>query len=84
MAAIFSIFLAVASAVVTHWSVRNFQGTTRLGLFAFSMALLGLSFVWGNALGGFWPGVYTLISIYFLTTVATPWLHLYWERRDVE
>jgi len=40
------------------------------------MISLLASFYWGDALGGFWPGAYTLLSWYFLLCMALPWLDL--------
>ena len=41
-----------------------------------SIISLLASFYWGEALGGFWPGAYTLLSWYFLLCMALPWLDL--------
>ncbi|MEM0953399.1 MAG: hypothetical protein AAGI24_04590 [Pseudomonadota bacterium] len=80
MAAAISVVLALSAAVASHVCVRNVQGRARQATFVVAMGCLGLSFYFGRALGGLWTGVYTLLSIYFLACMMTPWLALAWER----
>ena len=79
MIIILCITLVVASAALTHFGVRSAQGWLRKVLFALAFSLLGTAFAFGDVLGGFWPGVYVLLSVYFLTTVVTPWLVFFWR-----
>ena len=67
MIIILCITLVVASAALTHFSVRSAQGWLKKVLFALALSLLGAAFAFGDVLGGFWPGVYVLLSVYFLT-----------------
>ncbi len=69
-----AIFLSIASAIFTHVSVRNFEGKKRRIMLYLAIVLLITSFYWGKFLGGFWPGIYTLICIYILVTAITPWI----------
>ncbi|MEM7705014.1 MAG: hypothetical protein AAF358_05645 [Pseudomonadota bacterium] len=69
-----SIALAVASAVFTHLGVRHAASRVRSAFLAAALAAISVGFWFGEALGGFWPGFYTLLSVYFLTTVITPWV----------
>lgn len=84
MEAAFSVFLATFSAILMHCSVRYAAGPRRRALIAAGLATIGVAFYFGTALGGFWPGIYTLVSVFFLATVVTPWLDLYWRKRRVE
>jgi len=69
-----SLLLASASAAFTHLGMRYARGAARLALLALALGLLAWSFHPGRALGGFWPGVYALLSAYFLGCIAMPWL----------
>lgn len=71
-----SLLLVTASAVLTHLGVRYACGAARLALLGLALGLLAWSFHPGRALGGFWPGVYALLSGYFLACIAMPWLDL--------
>ncbi|MEM8768852.1 MAG: hypothetical protein AAGE43_15500 [Pseudomonadota bacterium] len=83
-AAAFSVILAIASAAVTHFAVRYAAGTGRLGAMAVAFGLLSAAFYWGDALGGFWPGVYALLSVYTLACIATPWIDYFWKQRRAD
>ena len=76
MAIFLSLALASLAAVTTVVSFRYSKLVRRRRLFAISMISLLASFYWGEALGGFWPGAYTLLSWYFLLCMALPWLDL--------
>ena len=83
LAAAISIILAISAAVASHVCVRNVQGRARLLTFGLALGCLGLSFYFGRAMGGLWTGIYTLLSIYFLVCMMTPWLALAWEKHHV-
>ena len=72
MAFFCSISCAVLAAVLTHVGVRRsaHRGWSLLG----ALLALACSFFLGRSAFGFWPGVYTALSVYFLTTVVTPWI----------
>ena len=76
------IILTITSASLTHLSVRLACGWFRKLLFTFGIALLAIAMFFGGALGGFWPGFYTLLSLYFLTTAISPWLVYFFMRSD--
>lgn len=78
------VLLAAAAAALAHLAVRHAQGPKQLGLLASAIVALCLSFYWGSALGGFWPGVYTLLSVFFLAACLTPWIELLVTQRRVE
>lgn len=65
---------AISSAILTHLGVRASGRFRRGALFVGALLLLCSAFFFGAALGGFWAGFYTLLSVYFLTTVITPWI----------
>lgn len=71
-----SLLLVAVAAVASHVGVRYAHGAGRLALLLLAMALLGWAFQPGRALGGFWPGVYALLSAYFLAWIVMPWLDL--------
>lgn len=73
---IFSVSLSVASAAFCHIGVRHLEGSQRLWLLLLSATALGSSLLMGDALGGFWPGAYTLLSVFFLACIAMPWADL--------
>ncbi|MEM9532400.1 MAG: hypothetical protein AAGA23_15900 [Pseudomonadota bacterium] len=81
MAVASGILLTVISATVIHISVRYLTKARRLGLFALGLLCLALAFNLGEAFGGFWPGVYTLLSVFFLATVVTPWIDFWLRER---
>ncbi|MEM1143328.1 MAG: hypothetical protein AAGI88_12160 [Pseudomonadota bacterium] len=76
-----SVALAVLSAALTHIAVRTNSARFRAIGLGTALALFSLSLVPGCALGGFWPGFYSLLSVYFLTTAVTPWLSFFFSRR---
>ncbi|MEM7080284.1 MAG: hypothetical protein AAF513_16815 [Pseudomonadota bacterium] len=78
--AVLSIILTICAAGLTHVAVRYVTGMKRLLLIVCGLLSLALAFAYGDALGGFWPGIYTLISVFFLVTVITPWLDYFWRR----
>lgn len=49
-------------------------------LLLLSGTTLGSSFLSGDALGGFWPGAYTVLSVFFLACIAMPWADLALEQ----
>lgn len=71
-----SLLLAIAAACLSHICVRYCTVGKRRGLCFTIVTLLGASFYCGTALGGFWSGFYTLLSVYFLACIAVPWLDL--------
>jgi hypothetical protein len=78
-----SIVLSIFAAALSHVCVRHAAGVRRYGLLGLAVIALGFSFHFGRALGGLWVGIYTLVSIYFLACMTTPWLELAWrQRRD--
>ncbi|MEM6485294.1 MAG: hypothetical protein AAF662_09955 [Pseudomonadota bacterium] len=76
-----AISLSVVAAGLTHAGVRAVNSTKRRLLSAFALVMLGAGLWFGRSFGGFWPGFYTILSIYFLTTVVTPWIVFLYERR---
>lgn len=71
--------MALVSAGLTHVSVRHCEGRRRITVFAAAIIVFVAATYFGDALGGFWPGFYTLIVIYTLATAITPWIDL-WAR----
>ena len=81
MEGVFSVLLTMVSAIFTHLCVFQRRGCWRgfFGLSALILLLLGFSL--GVALGGFWPGFYTLLCIYFLTCTLSPWVQFLGRRK---
>ncbi len=75
-----SIMLAVLSAGLCHLCVRHCRGSRAWAVLLAALLCLGLSFYLGQAFGGLWAGIYTLLSVYFMACIVTPWLELWWER----
>ena len=80
MTAFLSLMLTCLAAALTHLCVRYAAGAVRRGLFAIALLTLAAAVYWGTAFGGFWPGFYTLLSVYFLACIVTPWIDLYLAR----
>lgn len=74
MQILFSLILTIAAAVLAHAAVRYAQARKRAVLAGLALVALAAGMYYGDVLGGFWPGVYTLLSVFFLTTVITPWV----------
>ena len=82
MEGVFSVLLTIISAIFTHLCVFQQRRTWRgfFGLSALVSVLLALPL--GVALGGFWPGFYTLLCVYFLTCTLSPWVQFLWRRNS--
>lgn len=74
LAVLMSLVLITLSAALSFAGVRYVNGTLRSLVFCAALICASLSFYWGDALGGFWAGFYTLISTYTFICVALPWL----------
>ncbi|MEM8983842.1 MAG: hypothetical protein AAGC71_12500 [Pseudomonadota bacterium] len=81
MTAIGSILLTLVAAGAMHISVRYAVGRRRLAWFGGSLIALALAFSLGTVFGGVWPGIYTVIAIFFLATMVSPWLDLWLSER---
>ncbi len=64
------------SAAFSHLGVRYAKGVGRLALFGLALGFMIAAFGIGRALGGFWSGVYALLSAYFLACMVMPLLDL--------
>lgn len=78
-----SVLLAAAAAIITHVAVRYAATRRRTVLLAVAALTFALALYVGRALGGFWAGAYTLMSVYFLTCIATPWVEYLLRQRHV-
>ena len=81
MLVILSLSLAAAAAVLIYIGIRH-TSTRRRAVLAGAAVSLCCAFYFGPALGGFWPGVFTLIPMFILCCVALPWLEFLWRRRS--
>lgn len=73
MVAALAILMAILAAILTHLSVRSETTAIRRQLFLLALLTFGVGSWLGKSLGGFWPGFYTLVSVYCLATIITPW-----------
>ena len=64
------------AAGASHAGVRYACGGGRVVSLLLAAVLLAWSVHLGRAPGGFWPGVYTMLTAYFLACMAMPWLDL--------
>ena len=76
-----SVVFTLVSAPLTHVGVRYAQSHRRTLLLIAALALLGAGFAVSTIPGGFWSSVYTLLSVYFLACLITPWLDIAWSSR---
>lgn len=76
------VFMAVLAGAFTHGGVRSRHRSTRLALIAAAALAFGIGLWFGYSFGGFWPGFYTLLTVFFLTTAITPWISFLARRRD--
>ena len=76
LAIFLSLALASTAAVTTVISVRYSKLLRRRRVFAISMISLAGALYWGESLGGFWPGAYTLFAWYMLLCTVLPWINL--------
>lgn len=81
MLVILSLSLAATAAVLIYIGVRH-TSTRRRAVLSGAAVSLCCAFYFGPALGGFWPGVFTLFSMFILCCVALPWLEFLWRRRS--
>lgn len=77
-----TIGLASVSAIFVHLSVRNRKLFISKCLLSMAVILLLLAFYFGRSFGGFWPGVYTVMSIFIMTTTITPWCVYLWNKSN--
>ncbi|MEM1112746.1 MAG: hypothetical protein AAGI11_12620 [Pseudomonadota bacterium] len=75
-----SLILTIAAGVLSHVGVRLMQGVQRVLVFLVALACLGLAFSITILPGGYWSGVYALLSLYILVCSLTPWIALLWRR----
>lgn len=76
-----SIVLTIVSAILMHIGVRNTQKRNRIKLVAASTALLLIGFSVSTLPGGIWSSMYTLMALFFVTCMLTPWFTLFWSLR---
>ena len=79
---VLSLLLAGISAGLTFLAVRYAEARPRSGYLALALVVLLTSFYFGQAMGGFWSGVYTLISAFILVCCVLPWIDLLARRRN--
>ena len=76
----FSLLITVGAAACTHIGLRHAAGLKRAALLALVCVLLAMAFSASTIPGGYWSGVYTLLSGYFLACLITPWIELLWTK----
>jgi predicted branched-subunit amino acid permease len=76
---VLSVLLTIVSAGLTHISVRKTHGMQRTMVFCMALLLFGGAVSLSAIPGGTWSGAYTLLSVYFIACLLTPWMDLLWK-----
>lgn len=76
-----SVLMTILSATMTHVSVRRVSGYGRAWLLCIAGLLLVGAILVGSIPGGLWAAVFTVVSLYFLACMTTPWVEMLWRLR---
>ncbi|MEM6544608.1 MAG: hypothetical protein AAF680_06875 [Pseudomonadota bacterium] len=79
---ILAIILTVMSSLLTHVGIRDLTGGRRqVSLLAASVVFLFACNL-ASAFDGYWSGFYTMLSVYFMGCILSPWLVFRWKGRS--
>ncbi|MEO0438170.1 MAG: hypothetical protein AAF098_14825 [Pseudomonadota bacterium] len=79
---ILAIALTIVASLLTHVGIRDLTGGRRQVSLIGGLAVFLLACKLAAGFDGFWSGFYTMLSVYFMGCIGSPWLVFWWKERS--